>query len=302
MRSRAVLRPLARAAVTSLRAYVRYTPPHPGKHWIWKHVFQKHVAWRGHRTLARTRFGATIDVTTQDLIQRHIYHYGVWEPNLTQWLHGQLLPGDTFIDVGANVGYFTLLASRLVGTAGRVVALEPAPDTFAALSANVTRNGANNVRLLQVAASDRAGELILEQGPASNSGMTATQLAREHDPRPRVAAQPLASCLHADELARARVIKIDVEGAEWEALMGLWPALPQLRRDCAIVVELSPARLQERGHDAQVLFDQLIAAGFRAHELVNDYDPEAYFAGRPRAPQAVTTLPSRDADIIFTRT
>jgi hypothetical protein len=98
------------------------------------------------------------------------------------------------------------------------------------------------------------------------------------------------------------VIKIDVEGAEWEALMGLWPALPQLRRDCAIVVELSPARLQERGHDAQVLFDQLIAAGFRAHELVNDYDPEAYFAGHPRAPQPVTTLPSRDADIIFTRT
>jgi FkbM family methyltransferase len=302
MRPRAVLRPLARAAVTSLRAYVRYTPPHPGKRWIWKHVFQKHVAWRGHRTLARTRFGATIEVTTRDLIQRHIYHYGVWEPNLTQWLHQQLRPSDTFIDVGANVGYFTLLASQLVGPAGRVVALEPAPETFAALAANVTRNRASNVRLLQVAASDCAGELVLEHGPASNSGMTATQLAREHDVRPRVAAQTLASCLDADELSRARVIKIDVEGAEWEALMGLWPALPQLRRDCAIVVELSPGRLQERGHDARALFDRLIAAGFRAHELVNDYDPEVYFADRPIGPQPVTALPNRDADIIFTRT
>jgi FkbM family methyltransferase len=273
---------------------------HPGKRWIWRHVFQEHLAWRGQDALARTVFGAQMAVSTQDLIQRYIYHYGVWEPSFTRWLSERLRAGDTFVDVGANVGYFTLLGSQRVGASGRVVALEPSPTTFAALQANVARNGASNVRLLQLAASDREGELSLSSGPESNSGMASTHAATA-DGGARVRARPLTECLSDQELSTTRAIKIDVEGAEWDALMGLEPALPKLPRGCSIIVEVSPERLRARGHSAQALFELMSKHGFSALELSNDYDPEAYFAPRLTAPRAISGPPSTDADIIFTR-
>lgn len=65
---------------------------------------------------------------TQDLIQRYLYLFGAWEPHLTGWLRRRLRPGDGFVDVGANIGVFSVLAARLVGESGRVVAIEASAD------------------------------------------------------------------------------------------------------------------------------------------------------------------------------
>ncbi|SCF63177.1 hypothetical protein GA0115259_100393 [Streptomyces sp. MnatMP-M17] len=73
--------------------------------------------------MVRSRFGARFAVDTQDLIQRYIYLFGVWEPHMTRWLRGRLEPGDTFVDVGANIGYYSVLASQLVGDGVKVVAI-----------------------------------------------------------------------------------------------------------------------------------------------------------------------------------
>ena len=107
----------------------------------------------------RTRFGATITVNGSDIVGRDITFFGTWEPNLTASLSWRLSPGDTFVDVGANVGHFTLLASRLVGPTDRAVAVEPSPANLTLLTRNAASNRARNVQIVAAAASETAGAL-----------------------------------------------------------------------------------------------------------------------------------------------
>jgi hypothetical protein len=138
-----------------LRTYVRYAPRALWKQRLWDRVVEPRFAWHRRRFVARTRFGAAIAGETTEILQQYIYYFGLWEPEITRWIERALQPGDGFIDVGANIGYFSLLASKLVGERGAVVAIEPSPELFAALEAHVARNGAGNVRMASVAASER---------------------------------------------------------------------------------------------------------------------------------------------------
>src|SRR2546429_7961962 len=95
--------------------------------------------------------------STRDILQQYIYYFGVWEPNLTRWIAQRLAPGDTFIDGGANIGYFTLLASKLVRDSGAGVAIEASPATFDALQRNLARNRARNGGAGNAAGSDCHG-------------------------------------------------------------------------------------------------------------------------------------------------
>src|ERR1700742_4360825 len=101
-----------------------------------------------------------------DGIQTFVYLFGTWEPDLTAFLRRRLRPGDTFIDVGANVGYMSALASRLVGPHGAVVAIEPAPIASAVLQETVAMNDLTNTRRVTAAVSDRDDELPLFVGPS----------------------------------------------------------------------------------------------------------------------------------------
>jgi FkbM family methyltransferase len=119
---------------------------------------------------ARTRLGSIVACRTDDQIQRHIYSFGVWEPDITRFIAARLRPGDAFIDVGANIGYYSLLASRLVGSYGRVAAVEPSLSIRAELLTNLAVNGATNVRVISMAASDSAHSAVLYRGPETNRG------------------------------------------------------------------------------------------------------------------------------------
>src|SRR5262245_2134996 len=78
-----------------------------------------------------------------------------YEPEETAFIEAALAPGMTFLDLGANVGYFTCLAARKVGPAGRVWAFEPDPRNFRLLVRSVKANGLSNVTAVRAAASDR---------------------------------------------------------------------------------------------------------------------------------------------------
>jgi FkbM family methyltransferase len=106
----------------------------------------------------------------RDPIARVLAVSGVWEPHVTAAFRDLLSPGDICVDIGANAGYFTLLASKLVGPAGHVYALEPAPSTYAMLCANLELNAVSNVTALPVAGGERDGTTILHVGPARNTG------------------------------------------------------------------------------------------------------------------------------------
>ena len=82
---------------------------------------------------------------------------GNWEPSETSWFLRVVKPGDTFVDVGANAGYYTIIGSRLVGEKGKVYAFEPEPAMFALLEKNVRLNGLTNVVLERKALSNKQG-------------------------------------------------------------------------------------------------------------------------------------------------
>jgi FkbM family methyltransferase len=284
------------ALLPAARAWIRYSPLAPGRGWLWKRVW-----WRAHSFRARTRFGMLMSGNTGDLIQRYLYFFGVWEPNITRWVAASLKPGDCFVDVGANIGYYTLLAAKCVGRDGKVVAIEAAPWIHAMLARHVALNRLENVRTVMTAAAADRGRLRLYPGGADNIGSTST-VPRDRDSI-EIDALPMHEILSDDEIARIRIIKVDVEGAEPDVVRGLAPVLAKLRDDAEIIMEVSPALMPGGDASVRYIFSTMQAHGFAAFAIENDYRAEAYLepAGYKRPAAVAADAVPAQADVIFSR-
>lgn len=295
--------PGARRFLTPLaRGYLRYAPGMAGKDALWNRVVNPYLAWQSHEFVAPTRFGRRIAGNTQDMIQQYIYYFGLWEPDLSDWISGRLRPGDTFIDVGANIGYYALLASTRVGRSGSVVAIEASPTIFRQLRANLERNRTANIRAVNIAASDRRGKVQLFCGPSHNCGKTSLFREKGLERREEVEAAPLTDILEPHELAGARLIKIDIEGAEGGVLPGLVKWLPSGRADLELIIEFHPQNLTEPGTSAADLLELLRACGFHAYRMVNDYWPLNYLKERKgKRPTPLQSPIEGETVVVFSR-
>ena len=293
------VRALARRALLPLaRAYLRYLPFTPLRHRLWNRF-----VWCPHRFVARTAFGMRMRGHTLDMLQRYVYYFGVWEPHLTAWLNRSISDGDTIIDVGANVGYITLLASERVGPKGRVVAFEASPEIFTSLQENLHLNHVQNVRAVNIAVTDAPGVVTVYHSTADNVGRTNVLRGEEGwGSTTEVGAAPLVDLLTTDEFASARIVKIDVEGAEWLVTRGMIPLLERGRRDLEVVVEVDPHRLAGQGLSAAQLLRLFQTRGFRPYVLENDYQAGAYLHPRPAIPPRRLRTPiDGQLDIVFSR-
>lgn len=154
---------------------------------------------------------------------------GSYERAQQRILAQRIKPGDVVFDVGAHVGFHTLLASVLVGDTGRVMAFEPVPANLRYLREHLRLNAVGNVEVIEAAVSDRAGCLRLAPGPASS------MWHREADGALEVEAVCLDELVRSGRLPPPRVLKMDIEGGEIMALRG---AADVLRR-CRPVLLLS---------------------------------------------------------------
>jgi len=251
---------------------------------------------------AETSVGRVVGGSTADLIERYLYVFGTWEPAITAHLRAVLRPGDVFVDIGANVGYFTLLAAGAVGPSGHVVAFEAMPATATKLRANVAANDIDHVTVLACAASDVDGEIEIFSGPATNLGRSSTSPVQDGTAAGRVPCVVAADAVPSALWPRVRAIKIDVEGDELRVLHGLRPLLSSLAPGASVVVEVAPDRLAERGSSAAALLDEMAAMGFAAAALANDYHPAAYAgAAAGPAPRPLTEVPTEIVDVVFTK-
>ncbi len=91
-------------------------------------VYMKLNGWLYPRRTAVTFFGCKIGCDIRDLLQKRIYFFKTWEPELSSFMAQRLRRGDTVVDVGANIGYFTTLMSRIVGETGQVISIEALPS------------------------------------------------------------------------------------------------------------------------------------------------------------------------------
>lgn len=250
--------------------------------------------------VARTYFGAQFRCNLDDMIARAILYFGFWEPNNSAVIGAVLKPGDIFVDIGANIGYYTLLGSELVGGSGRVVAIEASRTIFGQLQGNIALNGSHNVRLINCAVSDKVGELPLYGGTRWNRGSTSTAIHQpDQEPEETVVTAPLDSLLSEDEIVRLALIKIDIEGGEPPVLERLLDTIDLYPKDMMILAELAPQLAQAR---VRGLFDRLRSVGFKTFALDNEYDVGWYLKWRrPAGLRAIDTLPSHQTDVLFVR-
>lgn len=144
----------------------------------------------------------------------HGYWLGSYELNKRLAFERLVKPGSVVYDIGANVGYFSLLASVLVGSEGQVVAFEPLPRNVRYLQRHVQINHLENVRIIEAAVADHDGQAAFNLGPSSAMG----HLASDGDVKVQMVS--LDTLLADGQLDPPDVIKLDVEGAEYEALRG----------------------------------------------------------------------------------
>lgn len=189
---------------------------------------------------------------------------GWYEPQESRICAALLATGDVFVDLGANWGYFSLVAARLVGRTGLVVSLEPEPRLFGLLSANLEMNGLCNVRALQLAAGEHPGMTGFEAFDADSRNWGTTHSLPSTVPASfHCATAPLDDLLDEQGVAAVQLVKIDVEGAEPDVLAGMRRGLAA-HRYRYVLLECHPELLASRGIDARVCVDRLAEAGYRA--------------------------------------
>ena len=144
--------------------------------------------------------------------------------------------GGVFVDVGANVGTFALVMARQVGPSGKVVAIEPHPMTFGRLSFNQAASKATQVRLVQAAAGDSDGALMIESG-GGNLGATHVVTGTASAEAIKVPSLRLTRILDEAGVTKVDALKIDVEGFEDRVLIGFFRDAPQSLLPRAVVIE-----------------------------------------------------------------
>ena len=150
----------------------------------------------------------------------HLLVNGAYEPDTQNFILRNLSEGDVLIDVGANIGVFTVPAAQKVGPRGKVLAAEPSPAVFPYLAQNILMNGLDNVVALSVAASDQNRDGVpFYAAPSDHFGMGA--LAPQFHSEPQfVRTKTLDNIVAENAAQRIRVLKVDVEGHEIAVFRG----------------------------------------------------------------------------------
>ncbi len=190
--------------------------------------------------------------------------FGDFEVFETEFFKKILKPGDHVIDLGANIGYYTLMFARAVGPSGHVYAFEPEPENFRILSHNIRENGYENVSLYNMAASDHAGETalylsktnagdhrILSPGGSRKKIMVRTGI-------PDQVLGPAAA-------SAVSVIKMDIQGSEPAAFKGMEKICS--KNDLCMVTEFSPMHLAGAGFVPGNFLDVLSEKGLSLYRM-----------------------------------
>lgn len=251
---------------------------------------------------APTRYGFKLSGYTADIIQRWVYLFGVWEPNISAWMVGHLRTGDVVIDVGANIGYYSLLASQQVGPTGRVIAFEPVPSISRSLARNLELNGASNVEIVRCIASDQPGTAHIFRGRETNIGASSTRFQDGFKSEGLVRQVQGSDVIDRSLWSRVRAVKVDTEGDEFRVLRGFKSLLEEMTVGSAVIVEVTPDLLHERGETSQELTTFMKNLNFSTFRIHNEYLMQHYAFENPRSPEPLAHHPDTKTDVLFVKT
>jgi FkbM family methyltransferase len=201
--------------------------------------------WWGYRyvpgpAVVTLRSGTVMHVDPTDYLQLLLYYQGTFEPHCLAFLPLLLRSNDIFVDVGANIGLYTLEASRIVGSSGRVIAVEAALPHVETLRRNLAANRVDNVTIVSTAAGASSGDAVLSLGDGENLGMYTIGRV-SGGVRQRVQVARLDDILGAASVTQVALLKMDIEGAELAALRGARRLISELKP--TLIIELNDQAL-----------------------------------------------------------
>jgi FkbM family methyltransferase len=181
--------------------------------------------------------GSRLLVATNSLVGAELSLKGTFEQKETDIFLSLLKEGDTFVDIGANIGYYTVIGAKLVGNVGRVIAIEPDSYNLPILAQNIKLNVLDNVEVIPIAVGNQEGTVSLSK----ESDHAQSQIVLEQG---AITMRPLTSILQELHINKVNFLKIDTEGAEKLVLQGATPLLEQKNID-TIFIEINAKKLAD---------------------------------------------------------
>ena len=166
-------------------------------------------------------FNIIVDPVTDKGLERVIYFNGAYEAGTINILKKCLRQGDTFVDVGSNIGLMSLSASQFVGQDGHVYSFEPLAETFAILTKNIEMNKSSNISAYNIAlGSSRKRAVIYRNLDINRASASLIKPVQKNSKGLEVLVETLDEFATKNNITNIRMIKIDVEGQELEVLKG----------------------------------------------------------------------------------
>lgn len=213
-------------------------------------------------------FNHSISILTHEkneLVSDMIRQDKIWEAYETKIILDTLKPGQNFIDVGANIGYYSLIASKQVGTEGRVIAFEPEPQNYALLKNNIELNQLDNVTAVNCGLGHEPGKLelfISQENKGDHRCFDADKNRDAIEIEIRTGDR-----VFSENTSDLHFIKMDTQGFEANIIKGFRDTISKNAHHLSMIVEFWPFALQENKTSARQLLDELREFDFEVHEI-----------------------------------
>jgi len=242
-----------------LNAYTRqFTFPHRGLKY-----FLKTAKWLGisnrtyNKKLANNFY---MQVNPSEHIQQQLFWYGYYEKEVGDLIKKILKPNEVFLDIGANIGYFSLLAA-IHQPSAKIFSFEPVTSIFKQFEENIALNKISSVTVINAAVGERDDLKEIYISTADNIGMSSFQEPENYSGRKeKVKVIAIDGWFKSSGLPKIDLVKIDIEGSELSALKGMTKTLLNFKP--VIIVEVNPDTLRLFDHRSLDIFDHLKQLGF----------------------------------------
>jgi FkbM family methyltransferase len=214
-------------------------------------------------------------------LHRILLEQGVYEPDTMALMKTLVKPGMSVIDIGSNIGYFSVLCGRLIGSSGRMICVEPAPENVDLLTRNIALNGlADRTTIVPLCMGDAETTVTLHRDKTNqgNHSIAAGNIVSERD-SVDVRCTTLDSLLATYAMPRVDLIKMDVQGSELRVLKGAAKTLAA-HPEAKIIIEFWPFGLRNAGAEPEEVLKILRDAGYH---FTDTEDPETSVDGMTNA-------------------
>ena len=245
--------------------------------WIYNSWILPSLGWRKDlRLVSASALGIKFHTHLANFIENKLAFFGIWEPHITHIFKTNLKTRDVAVDAGANIGYYSLLASKLVGPTGRVFAIEPASQTRSRLLQNISLNQIKNISVFTCGAWDRSDNATIYSHPGNDECASLIQgnddTGIQYD-KENIELARLDEMIPDEYHHAIKLLKIDVEGADFRALLGAESILKK-SDDIVVLCEIVPHQLEKFEDSRDDIFEFMDSLGFEGTSIKNGCTPE----------------------------